>query len=137
EQLDELTKQGQAGDMVAAERLRSINLAMKSATGRTVDEMKRMFEAASKSGMSLNEQLKEYDDKLRNTNLTVEESLKLEKDRQQALMNTGFAFLDKFDQQASAAGITFEEAARRAAENLNPDELTDLQSLAKEMGMSM
>lgn len=137
EELKELEARAQAGDQMAADTLRDINLALKDSTGRTLKELSLMMDTASMAGKGLADQMKDYQTQLDNTNLTAAEATKIEKDRQNALMSTGFEFMTAFDKQASQAGVSFEQAAERAASNFNEDQLADLNVLAKDMGMSM
>lgn len=124
-------------DKLTAEQRTKLNISLKNAFGIEIEEFNKMFKTMKVGSMSLAEQFADLDKEMKNTNLTSDERLKLEKKRADAIMNTGFNFLTKFDEQAKKAGISFADAAEQAVAKMSPDEWADLNTVAQELGMQM
>lgn len=111
---------------VDPEGARRINMALESAFGREIGQIKFMRESFIENAKSFGERISDIDAAMKNSNLTQEEKIKLQEQERQLYSNLGMSFLSQFDKFAKEGG-SIEEAVNRALAT-NPDFATDLQS---------
>lgn len=121
-------------DSLSGEQLTHMNRMLQKHYGMQVGEFKEMYKSMESGSLGLAEKIKKVDEELKNTNLTAEEVKKLEKKRQDMLLNTGLGVLTKFSDISGKAGMTLEKAAAEVVKSFDE---ADLQAIASEMGMSL
>jgi len=74
---------------LSGQRLMQLNMTLKKAYGVESQELKRMWESMKQGSMSFAERMEDLKTQMKNTNLTTEEKIALEKKYQDQLMSTG------------------------------------------------
>jgi len=114
------------------ERLMRLNLQLGEAYGMQANEIKKVIETYREASKGFGDRMWDINKELENGNLTAQERLKLERDRQQLVMGEGFRFLTMFDEAAKKGGDMASVMA-----NMTGKMSTDIRKDLEQMGVSV